>query len=230
MHLTIFETPIINSAMRWISVRLLRWSGWSVETAAPDAQKYVLIAAPHTSNWDFPITLMVCFALQLRVYWMGKASLFPPLFGHIMHWLGGIAVDRSRAGNLVQHTVDAFHANTRLTVIVPPEGTRGKVTHWKTGFYYIALGAGVPIALGYLDFGRKAAGIGRLFMPTGDIVRDMEEIKQFYSGIQGKNPQQFDTGVAGEVQIACRIEEESARIIPTAPSFLPDQADRSGSQ
>jgi hypothetical protein len=129
---------------------------------------------------------MVCFALRLRVYWMGKSSLFPPVIRVVMRWLGGIAVNRSAAGNLVQGTVDAFHANERLTVIVPPEGTRGKVTHWKTGFYYIALGAGVPIALGYLDFGRKAGGIGRMFMPTGDIAADMEEIKAFYSGIQGK--------------------------------------------
>jgi len=192
MHLTIFETPLINTLARWISVSILRLLGWRLEGNIPSEQKYVLIAAPHTSNWDFPYTLMVCFALRLRVYWMGKASLFPPVVGHIMHWLGGIAVDRSRSGNLVQSTVDAFHANQRLTVIVPPEGTRGKVTHWKTGFYYIALGAGVPIALGYLDFSRKTAGIGKMFIPTGDLIADMEEIKQFYSGVNGKNPQQFD--------------------------------------
>ena len=192
MHLTIFETPLINSLARWISVAMLRLLGWRIEGQAPSEQKYVLIAAPHTSNWDFPYTLMVCFALRLRVYWMGKASLFPPVFGQVMHWLGGIAVNRSRSGNLVQSTVDAFNANQRLTVIVPPEGTRGKVTHWKTGFYYIALGAGVPIALGYLDFSLKTAGIGKMFMPTGDLLADMEEIKKFYSGIHGKNPQQFD--------------------------------------
>ena len=192
MHLTIFETPIINTLGRWMSVSLLRLLGWRIEGKAPTEEKYVLIAAPHTSNWDFPYTLMVCFALRLRVYWMGKASLFPPVVGRVMHWLGGIAVDRSRSGNLVQSTVDAFHANQRLTVIVPPEGPRGKVTHWKTGFYYIALGAGVPIALGYLDFSRKVAGIGKMFMPTGDLAADMDEIRQFYSGIRGKNPQQFD--------------------------------------
>ncbi|MFZ6850133.1 lysophospholipid acyltransferase family protein [Undibacterium sp. RuRC25W] len=193
MHLTIFETPLINTLARWLSVSLLRLLGWRIEGNAPTEEKYVLIAAPHTSNWDFPYTLMVCFALRLRVYWMGKASLFPPVFGAVMHWLGGIAVDRSRSGNLVQSTIDAFHANQRLTVIVPPEGTRGKVTHWKTGFYYIALGAGVPIALGYLDFSRKAAGIGKMFMPTGDLAADMEEIRRFYSSVHGKNPQQFDT-------------------------------------
>ena len=194
MHLTIFETPVINTIMRWLSVLGLKLIGWKVEGIVPAEQKYVLIAAPHTSNWDFPVTLMVCFALRLRVYWMGKSSLFPPVLGHIMRWLGGIPVDRSKSGNLVQGTVDAFHANQRLTVIVPPEGTRGKVTHWKTGFYYIALGAGVPIALGYLDFKRKAGGIGKMFNVSGDIEADMLQIREFYCGISGKNPQQFDEG------------------------------------
>jgi 1-acyl-sn-glycerol-3-phosphate acyltransferase len=202
MHLTIFETPIINTIMRWLSVLCLKLAGWKVEGIVPVEQKYVLIAAPHTSNWDFPITLMVCFALRLRVYWMGKSSLFPPVVGHVMRWLGGIPVDRAKSGNLVQGTVDAFHANQRLTVIVPPEGTRGKVTHWKTGFYYIAQGAGVPIALGYLDFKRKAGGIGKMFTLSGDITADMEKIREFYCGISGKHPQQFDEG-----KIQARIDK-----------------------
>ena len=152
MHRTIFNTPRINTLMHWLSRLILRLLGWRIEGKAPAAPKYVLIAAPHTSNWDFPFTLMVCFALQMPVYWMGKASLFPPVLGGIMRWLGGIPVERSRQGNLVQSTVDAFRRSARLTVIIPPEGTRSKVTHWKTGFYYIAQGAGLPIALGFLDF------------------------------------------------------------------------------
>ncbi|MFZ6845405.1 lysophospholipid acyltransferase family protein [Undibacterium sp. RuTC16W] len=198
MHHTIFDTPVINTFMRWFSLLCLRLMGWTVEGNAPAAPKYVLIAAPHTSNWDFPVTLMVCFALRLNVYWMGKASLFPPVVGAVMRWLGGIPVNRERSGNLVQGTVDAFQQNQRLTVIVPPEGTRGKVTHWKTGFYYIAQGAGVPIALGYLDFKRKAGGIGRMFELSGDITADMTEIQAFYEGITGKNPKQFD---ASKIQI-----------------------------
>ncbi|MFZ6815692.1 lysophospholipid acyltransferase family protein [Undibacterium sp. Rencai35W] len=198
MHHTIFDTPVINTFMRWVSLLCLRLMGWTVEGNAPAAPKYVLIAAPHTSNWDFPVTLMVCFALRLNVYWMGKASLFPPVVGAVMRWLGGIPVNRERSGNLVQGTVDAFQQNQRLTVIVPPEGTRGKVTHWKTGFYYIAQGAGVPIALGYLDFKRKAGGIGRMFELSGDITADMTEIQAFYEGITGKNPKQFD---ASTIQI-----------------------------
>ena len=192
MHPTIFDTPVVNVLMYWLSRGVMRLSGWRLVGTAPTAPKYVLIAAPHTSNWDFPVTLMICFALRLKVYWMGKSSLFPPLLGGIMRWLGGIPVDRSRAGNLVQGTVDAFNKAERLTVIVPPEGTRSKVTHWKTGFYYIAQGAGVPIALGYLDFRKKEGGIGQMFQPTGDIAADMVEIQAFYTGITGKNPGAFN--------------------------------------
>jgi len=191
MHRTIFNTPLINTLMHWLSRLILRLLGWRIEGKAPAAPKYVLIAAPHTSNWDFPFTLMVCFALRMPVYWMGKASLFPPVLGGIMRWLGGIPVERSRQGNLVQSTVDAFQRSTRLTVIIPPEGTRSKVTHWKTGFYYIAQGAGLPIALGFLDFKRKRAGVERLFEVTGDIEADMVKIQAFYANITGKNPRQF---------------------------------------
>lgn len=191
MHRTIFNTPLINTLMHWLSRLILRLLGWQIEGKAPAAPKYVLIAAPHTSNWDFPFTLMVCFALRMPVYWMGKASLFPPVLGGIMRWLGGIPVERSRQGNLVQSTVDAFQRSARLTVIIPPEGTRSKVTHWKTGFYYIAQGAGLPIALGFLDFKRKLAGVERLFEVTGDIEADMVKIQAFYANITGKNPRQF---------------------------------------
>jgi len=191
MHRTIFNTPLINPLMHWLSRLILRLLGWQIEGKAPAAPKYVLIAAPHTSNWDFPFTLMVCFALRMPVYWMGKASLFPPVLGGIMRWLGGIPVERSRQGNLVQSTVDAFQRSARLTVIIPPEGTRSKVTHWKTGFYYIAQGAGLPIALGFLDFKRKRAGVERLFEVTGDIEADMVKIQAFYANITGKNPRQF---------------------------------------
>jgi 1-acyl-sn-glycerol-3-phosphate acyltransferase len=192
MHYTIFDTPVVNVLMHWLARLMLRLTGWRIVGGVPAAPKYVLIAAPHTSNWDFPVALMVCFALRLRVYWMGKASLFPPLLGAVMRWLGGIPVDRARSGNLVQATVDAYNSNQRLIVIVPPEGTRSKVTQWKTGFYYIAQGAGVPIALGYLDFRRKEAGLSRMFEPTGDIAADMVEIQSFYAGFSGKNPGKFD--------------------------------------
>jgi 1-acyl-sn-glycerol-3-phosphate acyltransferase len=196
MQTTIFETPIINTAMRGFSRMMLRLMGWRAVGLTPaqlaEHPKYVLIAAPHTSNWDFPITLMVCFVLEIRVYWMAKASLFIWPIGWLSRWLGGIPIDRSASHNTVQNTIDAFAARERLVIIVAPEGTRGKVTHWKTGFYHMAHGAGVPIGLAYLDFARKAGGIERMYTTTGDISADMEDIQQFYLGVTGKNPQQFD--------------------------------------
>jgi 1-acyl-sn-glycerol-3-phosphate acyltransferase len=197
MHHTIFQTPVIKTLMRAVSRLVLGALGWRTEgmTAEQIAAypKYVLIAAPHTSNWDFPFTLMVCFQLRLEVYWMAKASLFAGPLRPLARWLGGIPIDRSASHNTVQTTVDAFNARPRLAVIVAPEGTRGKVSHWKTGFYHMAHGAGVPIALAYLDFARKTGGIGRMFITSGDIHADMVEIEAFYCGITGKNPHQFAT-------------------------------------
>ncbi|WP_317203983.1 lysophospholipid acyltransferase family protein [Janthinobacterium sp.] len=192
MHKTIFDTPLINTLMRWFSLAMLRLLGWKTEGIRPADPKYVLIAAPHTSNWDFPYTLMLCFALRLRVYWVGKASLFRWPLGPLARWLGGIAVDRSATKNMVQTTIEAFARQPRLVVIVAPEGTRGRVSHWKTGFYHIAHGAGVPVALAYLDFKRKTGGIGQMFHTSGDIERDMEQIQLFYRGVTGKNQEQFD--------------------------------------
>jgi len=196
MQKTIFDTLVVNTLMRALSSRLLHAAGWRTEGMTAEqisaVPKYVLIAAPHTSNWDFPFTLMVCFVLRLKVYWMAKSSLFAWPIGWLSRWLGGIAVERSASSNTVQNTIAAFAERSRLAVLVAPEGTRGKVTHWKSGFYHIAVGAGVPIALAYLDFKRKRGGIGRMFYPTGDMVADMAEIQHFYSGVTGKNGQQFD--------------------------------------
>jgi 1-acyl-sn-glycerol-3-phosphate acyltransferase len=194
MHLTLFSTPGVKTVLRAGSLLFLRLNGWKVEGALPaSAQRCVLIAAPHTSNWDLPYTLMVGFALHLNLYWMGKASLFRWPFGALMRWLGGVAVDRERSTNLVAASAQALReADGPLQLVVPPEGTRGKARHWKTGFYFIALQAQVPIILAYMDYGRKVGGLGPVFVPTGDIDADMAEIKRFYAGVQGRNADQFE--------------------------------------
>ena len=193
MHHTIFDTPIVNTLLRWLSILFFRLTGWTVVgTLPPTAAKSVLIAAPHTSNWDLPYTLMVAFALRLNVYWMGKKSLFSPPFGGIMMWLGGIPVDRSQSNNLVAASSAAIaRATGPLHLIVPPEGTRSGTRYWKTGFYYIAAGAGVPIVMAYLDYDKKVGGLGPVFTTTGDIDADMAAIKAFYAGVKGKNADQF---------------------------------------
>jgi 1-acyl-sn-glycerol-3-phosphate acyltransferase len=195
MHHTIFDTPIINTLLRAFSVGFLKLNGWKVEGALPPgAEKSVLIAAPHTSNWDLPYTLMVAFSLRLTVYWMGKEQLFRFPFRGLMMWLGGLPVQREKANNLVAASVEAITAATGpLQLIVPPEGTRSKTRYWKTGFYHIALGAQVPIVMAYMDYEKKISGLGPIFKPTGDTEADMAAIKSFYAAFKGKNAAQFHT-------------------------------------
>ena len=193
MHHTIFDTPIVNTILRALSVGFLKINGWKVEGALPPgAEKSILIAAPHTSNWDLPFTLMVAFSLRLHVYWMGKAQLFEFPFRGLMMWLGGLPVQRERANNLVAASVEAIKAtNGPLQLIVPPEGTRSKTRFWKTGFYHIAVGAQVPIVMAYMDYEKKVSGLGPVFQPTGNLEADMAEIKAFYAPFKGKNSDQF---------------------------------------
>ncbi len=193
MHRTIFTTPVVNSLFRGLSIAFLKLSGWRVEGQLhPDATKSVLIAAPHTSNWDLPYTLMVCFVLRLNVYWMGKQSIFKPPFRGVMMWLGGIPVNREQSNNLVASSADALKAASGpVQLIVPPEGTRSATRYWKTGFYYIATGAQVPIMMAYMDYPNKRAGLGPLLHPTGNIEQDMVTIKAFYAPFKGKNEDQY---------------------------------------
>ena len=194
MHHTIFDTPIVNTLLRALSVGFLKLTGWKIEgSLQPGSDKSVLIAAPHTSNWDLPYTLMVAFQLRLHVYWMGKQSIFSPPFGGVMKWLGGIPVNRERSTNLVAASAEAIRSADRpLQLVVPPEGTRSKERYWKTGFYYIALSANVPIVMAYMDYQRKLTGLGPVFQPTGDIDADMKFIKAYYAPFKGKNAGQFD--------------------------------------
>jgi 1-acyl-sn-glycerol-3-phosphate acyltransferase len=193
MHRTIFDTPVVNTVLRAVSLVFLKLAGWRVMgNLPPGAEKSVLIAAPHTSNWDLPYTLMVAFALRLTPYWMGKEQIFRPPFRGLMMWLGGLPVNRSQANNLVAASAAAIsQAKGPLQLIVPPEGTRGKTRYWKTGFYYIAQGAQVPIVLAYLDYEKKIGGLGPVFLPTGDLEADMLAIKAFYAPFKGKNADQF---------------------------------------
>ena len=195
MHRTIFTTPVVNTLLRGFSVAFLRLAGWKVEGALPpQASKSVFIAAPHTSNWDLPYTLMVAFALRLNPYWMGKHTIFKAPFGPVMRWLGGIAVNRDQANNLVAASAQAIReADGPVQLIVPPEGTRSKTRYWKTGFYYIAQTAGVPIVMAYMDYASKRSGLGPLFQPTGDVEADMAAIKAFYAPFKGRNAEQFET-------------------------------------
>lgn len=195
MHRTIFSTPVVSTFLRGFSLLFLRVSGWKVTGQLPaNGARSVLIAAPHTSNWDLPYTLMVCFVLRLNPYWLGKASIFKPPFAGVMKWLGGIPVDRSKSNNLVDSAAQSIvNFKGPIQLLVPPEGTRSKTRSWKTGFYYIALGAKVPIVMAYMDYPRKLSGLGPVLTPTGDIEKDMETVKAYYAQYTGKNADQFES-------------------------------------
>lgn len=179
-----------------LAVRLLRplgrlWltaNGWHIEGEMPDLPKFIIVGAPHTSNWDLPFTLAAGLHYGLRVHWMGKDTIFKWPFAGLMRWLGGIPIDRSKANNAVAQMVDRFKSSDRLVLVIPPEGTRGKVERWKTGFYHIAVGAGIPLALGFLDYRRKAAGIAKVYYPTGNLEADLAEIQAFYATVTPKHP------------------------------------------
>jgi len=195
MHRTIFTTPVVNTLLRHLSVTVLKHTGWTIEGHLPDnATKCVLIAAPHTSNWDLPYTLMTAFVLRLNIYWMGKQSIFKPPFRSLMMWLGGVPVNREKSTNMVAASAEALRTTDgSVQLVVPPEGTRSATRYWKTGFYYIAVQAQVPIVMAYMDYSTKRAGLGPLFHPTGNIEKDMLVIKAFYAPFKGKNADRFET-------------------------------------
>ena len=196
MDSTIFTSPRARRMLRPMSLRLLRWAGWRVDGCLPpEASKCVVVGAPHTSNWDLPIGLLAAFALDLNVRWLGKCQLFRPPIGGLMRWLGGIPVDRSRSHQLVANVAtDLAQWPHDLQLIVTPEGTRSKVTQWKTGFYFIAQQADLPIVLGYLDYGRKVAGLGPVLRASGDLDADLARIKAFYAPMRGKRSELFYVG------------------------------------
>lgn len=194
---TIFDSPLLKPFLSRISLFILRIFGWKVSGKAPDVPKYVMIAAPHTSNWDFVVCLLISFVLDIKIYVMAKKELMEWPCGSGFKWLGVIPVDRSGPNNTVAQAIQVFQESEKLIMVIPPSGTRKKVKKWKTGFYHIANGANVPIALGFLDYGRKTGGIGPLIRPTGDIDADMIEIRAFYADIVGKYPEfmcQYDPG------------------------------------
>jgi 1-acyl-sn-glycerol-3-phosphate acyltransferase len=166
--------------------------GWRIEADdAPNLPKLLLVGAPHTSNWDFILTLTTFFALSVRISWMAKHTFFRWPFKGFLAWLGGVPVDRSNKDEgIVQQTVNAFDSRDKFVIAIMPEGTRSKTRKWKTGFYHIARGANVPIVLIRFDYGRKVMGIGPTIEPSGDAVADIAHIQSIFATIKGKNPLQ----------------------------------------
>lgn len=155
----------------------------------PWPEKYVIIVIPHTSNWDFPLGLLVRSAIGEDVRYVGKDSLFKPPFGFLFRWLGGIPVDRSQRTQFVDAVIDKFEEPGSMKICIAPEGTRKRVDKLKTGFYYIAKGAGVPILFCKFDYGQHVVGISEPYYTTDDQEADFAALYAYFQGVRGKNPE-----------------------------------------
>jgi len=180
------DSPIMRKS---IAATLLKLFGWQVSFSIPQCNKYILVGAPHTSNWDFPLGLLAMWGVGLHFSWVGKHTLFRAPFGPLMRSLGGIPVDRSGSTGFVKKIIEIYNSRDRFVLAIAPEGTRSRTDYWKAGFYHIAIAAGVPIALGYIDYPRKRIGIDRLFTPSGDIEADFLLLQEYYQDKIGKHPE-----------------------------------------
>ncbi len=180
--------------LRWLGHGYLRLGGWRVHGDWPQLTRAVLLAAPHTSNWDGVNMLAAAGYYRVTLRWMGKKSLTTGPFGKVMLWLGCVPIDRASRHDVVGAMRDAFAARDAMILAIPPEGTRSLTREWKTGFYHIACQAGVPIVLTVLDYGRKTIRIAGVFYPTGDYAADIALIQAPYHDAVGKVSGAFATG------------------------------------
>ena len=178
-----------NPAAEWLGRSVLKLMGWRIEGELPRLDKFVAIGAHHTSNWDFVIFIALKFVLRLNARWFGKHSIFRWPFGGLMRSWGGIPIQRHLSLNMVEQAIQGFRDNREFILVLSPEGTRKKVERWKMGFYHIALGAGVPIVPGALDFANRRVVIGAPFQPTGDAEADLQALLAFFRPYVPKKPE-----------------------------------------
>ena len=188
MNRTIFNTPILSAFFHFYAKLLMRIYGWRIDGKLPNIPKFVLIGAPHTSNWDAILFLGVIFSLRANVRVMAKAEAFRFPFGWFFRYCGGIPVDRRKSTGMVDQMVKAFYESEQFVLTIAPEGTRHQVVEWKRGFYYIAKGAGVPIVMAVVDGRHKTVQIGHIFHPTNDVEADMKSIQGYFAGVTGIKP------------------------------------------
>lgn len=210
--------PTTSSVFYWIGWLWFKIFGWTTYGEPPQHSHAVIIAAPHTTNWDLPHMLAAAWLFRMKISWMGKHTLFVGPFGWFLRAMGGVPVNRDSPQGLVRGIARSFKEHDRLFLAVPPSGTRGKRDGWKSGFYWIAKTADVPIVAGYLDYKTKRACLGFSFQPSRNIVEDMDKLRAFYREIEGKYPEnQNDIFLKEEKKFLekearkRRIREEEAR-------------------
>lgn len=177
--------------MEKIARFLLMCMGWKVDPFTPKDNKYVLIVAPHTSNWDFIIGRLAFWTKRLPAKFLIKREFFKFPLGFFLKLLGGLPVDRSRGGHTIEHVVELIRAHDKIALIITPEGTRQYNAHWKKGFYYIARKADVPLYIGIVDYAKKECKIVRSLALSGDFSSDMASLKMVYQNVGAKYPKQF---------------------------------------
>lgn len=197
---------------KWLAKVYSRLAGWKFHGQIPEPHRFVILAAPHTSNWDLPAMLCLAWTLGLRVRWMGKHTLFRWPFGGLMRWMGGVPIDRRAAHGTVAQAAKAFADHDEFILLIPPEGTRSRAEYWKSGFYHIAVAAEVPLLLGFLDWSTHRGGVSEPLWPSGDIRSDMDRIREFYRPFRAKHPECF-----GPI----RLREEEAATQPETGSSPP---------
>lgn len=184
------QLPRCNFLARWIGKLACALTGWRLVGEAPAVSKAVLIANPHTSNWDIVYALMTAWSSGASFHWLVKSDHVRGPLGWLIRALNGVPVDRSAPQGLVEQAVRRFAEAERMLLLVPASGTRSYRPYWKSGFYWMAKQAGVPICLGFLDYSTKRASMGAVLWPTDDLRADMDVIRAHYAGIQGKFPDQ----------------------------------------
>lgn len=168
---------------------VLKLTGWKTVINLPDEKKFVIIGAPHTSNWDLPMAILVAWSCSLKLTWMAKKQIFTGPWYYLFTLLGGIPVDRESPRHIVDQVVDQFARKDEMVLGITPEGTRSFTNFWKTGFYRIALQANVPLCFGFIDYSRRTIGFAPGLKPSGDMQKDFEKIAHFYADKHGKYPE-----------------------------------------
>ncbi len=188
MAVIVRKPSLASRALRRLMLMLYRRGGWKAHGEVPSPRKFVLIAVPHTSNWDFVYFIGLTQELGITPNFMGKKSLFRWPWTNFMLDMGGVPVDRGANQNYVQQMIEEFGKRDEFMLTIAPEGTRGSVQAWKTGFYHIAMGAGVPIVIGMMDYATRTGGLGATIWPSGDYKADMAKVAEYYKKVTPKYP------------------------------------------
>ncbi len=177
-----------NALIRDFFYGIMRVMGWRIEGRFPDVPKVVLVGAPHTANQDFFMAILTALSLGADMKFVMKHTAFKGPTGPLLRWLGGIGLDRDKTRNFVQQIVEEYNARDQMVMAIMPEGTRSVTKGWRSGFYYIAYGANVPLILIIFDYSNKVMRIGPTIVPTGDYETDLRRIQSHYLGVMGKYP------------------------------------------